>query len=157
MYVSVTMAWWDRWCICLWNEMHFSGSQTPRVLQKCAWALVQTTTDEKGNRVKHVSYNKTSIVMRNNLHFSSLISFVFADRASSFSLSACAFASCASSALVSSCAFASRARRASVSNSVGIWDTISQGKLRTWKHYAAGPKALPFWRMMASPSCSVSA
>ena len=28
-----TMAWWDRWCTCLWNEMHFCGSQTPRVLQ----------------------------------------------------------------------------------------------------------------------------
>ena len=33
MYVSVTMAWWHRWCICLWNDMQFSGSQTPRVLQ----------------------------------------------------------------------------------------------------------------------------
>ena len=21
MHVSVTMAWWDRWCTCLWNEM----------------------------------------------------------------------------------------------------------------------------------------
>ena len=32
MYVSVTMAWWDRWCICAWNEMQFCGSQTPREL-----------------------------------------------------------------------------------------------------------------------------
>ena len=32
MYVSVTMAWWHRWCICLWNDMQFSESQTPRVL-----------------------------------------------------------------------------------------------------------------------------
>ena len=23
MYVSVTMAWWHRWCICWWNEMQF--------------------------------------------------------------------------------------------------------------------------------------
>ena len=35
MHVSVTMAWWDRWCTCLWNEMQFCRSQTPRVLQ--AW------------------------------------------------------------------------------------------------------------------------
>jgi len=47
-----TMAWWDRWCTCLWNEMQFCGSQTPRVLQKgrkdakslvaaclCAWCV----------------------------------------------------------------------------------------------------------------------
>ena len=32
MCVSVTMAWWHRWCICFWNDMQFSGSQTPRVL-----------------------------------------------------------------------------------------------------------------------------
>ena len=31
-----TMAWWDRWCTCLWNEMHFCGSQTPRVLHRVA-------------------------------------------------------------------------------------------------------------------------
>ena len=28
-----TMAWWDRWCTWLWNEMQFCGSQTPKVLQ----------------------------------------------------------------------------------------------------------------------------
>ena len=27
------MAWWHRWCTCLWNEMQLCGSQTPRVLQ----------------------------------------------------------------------------------------------------------------------------
>ena len=32
MYVSVIMAWWHGWCICLWNGMHFCRSQTPRVL-----------------------------------------------------------------------------------------------------------------------------
>jgi hypothetical protein len=31
MYVSMIMAWWHRWCICLWNDMQFSGSQTPTV------------------------------------------------------------------------------------------------------------------------------
>ena len=34
MCVSVTRAWWHRWCICLWNDMQFSGSQTPRVLHR---------------------------------------------------------------------------------------------------------------------------
>ena len=43
MYVSVTMAWWDRWCICLWNEMHFCGSQTPMVLQ---WRRYTEVDDE---------------------------------------------------------------------------------------------------------------
>ena len=32
MYVLMIMAWWHRWCTCLWNDMQFSGSQTPRVL-----------------------------------------------------------------------------------------------------------------------------
>ena len=36
---SVTMAWWHRWCICLWNDMQFRGSQTPRVLHLCRTGL----------------------------------------------------------------------------------------------------------------------
>ena len=41
MCVSVTMAWWHRWCICLWNEMQFCGSQTPRVLH---WSPKQNSS-----------------------------------------------------------------------------------------------------------------
>ena len=47
MYVSVTMAWWHRWCICLWNEMQLCGSQTPRVLQYRSSCLQSETSSSK--------------------------------------------------------------------------------------------------------------
>ena len=75
------------------------------------WVLVQITTNKKSNRVKHVSHSKTSILMRTDLHFSSLVSFSLSVRASSLSFSANALASHASRSLVSASALASCARR----------------------------------------------
>ena len=43
MYVSVTMTWWDRWCTCLWIEMQFCRSQTPRVLQLQLQSTLRTS------------------------------------------------------------------------------------------------------------------
>ena len=44
IHVWVTMAWWDRWCTCLWNEIQFCGNQTPRVLQLSFLKEDETTT-----------------------------------------------------------------------------------------------------------------
>ena len=61
-----TMAWWDRWCICLWNEMHFCGSQTPRVLHQ--WTQAKKRTKQtSASAQRHASFARARPKSRRNV------------------------------------------------------------------------------------------